>query len=230
MTRGPVLRLIILYSLLALLLTACSRDPNVRKQKYFESGERYFAKGKYREAAIQYGNAVQLDSRFAQAYYQLGESYLKFQDWKRAYPALSRAVELAPDNYPARIDIANMLVATRQPESLKAARAHLDVLREKQPNNPLTYEAWANYYAAQDNVAAAMQEMQKSIAVDPNRSESYLNMALLQLRSDLPDQADVNFKKAADLDPKGKYTVTDTVVRGEQAMFEKKPATDKKSA
>src|SRR5205807_10019161 len=34
-------------------------------------------------------------------------------------------------------------------------------------------------------------------------SESYLNMALLQLRSDLPDQADVNFKKAADLDPKG---------------------------
>jgi ATP-dependent Clp protease ATP-binding subunit ClpX len=33
-----------------------------------------------------------------------------------------------------------------------------------------------------------------------------------------------------DLDPKGKYTVTDQVVRGEVALFDKKPATDKKSA
>ena len=203
MIRIPARRLIILCSLLALLFTACSRDPNVRKQKYFESGERYFAKGKYREAAIQYANAVQLDPRFAQAHYQLGEAYLKLQDWKRAYQELSRAVELAPDNYSARTDLANMLVVNRQSDDLKAAREHLDVLRDKQPNSPLTYEAWANYYAAQDNVPAAMQEMQKGIGVDPNRSESYLNLALLQLRSNLPDQADVNFKKAAELDPRG---------------------------
>jgi hypothetical protein len=30
--------------LLSALLTGCSRDPNVRKQKYFDSGEDYFAK------------------------------------------------------------------------------------------------------------------------------------------------------------------------------------------
>jgi ATP-dependent Clp protease ATP-binding subunit ClpX len=33
-----------------------------------------------------------------------------------------------------------------------------------------------------------------------------------------------------DLDPKGKYTVTEKVVKGEQTMFEKKPIVDKKSA
>src|SRR5205809_4696637 len=131
MSRSSSFRLFLVLACLAAFLTACSRDPNVRKQKYFESGERYFAKGKYREAAIQYSNAVQLDRNFAQAHYQLGEAYVKLQDWKRAYQALSRAVELAPDNYPARIDIANMLVVTRQPENLKAARAHLDVLRDK---------------------------------------------------------------------------------------------------
>src|SRR5438445_12910263 len=109
MSRSGVVRLLLVCSLAATLFTGCSRDPNVRKQKYFESGERYFAKGKYREAAIQYSNAVQLDRNFAQAHYQLGEAYVKLQDWKRAYQALSRAVELAPDNYPARIDIAHML-------------------------------------------------------------------------------------------------------------------------
>ncbi len=30
---------------LGVLLTGCARDPNVRKQKYLESGERYFDKG-----------------------------------------------------------------------------------------------------------------------------------------------------------------------------------------
>ena len=33
-----------------------------------------------------------------------------------------------------------------------------------------------------------------------------------------------------DIETKGKYIVTDEVVRGEASLFEKKPATDKKSA
>src|SRR2546430_17739453 len=105
MTRVPVVRLIILCFLLAMLFAACSRDPNVRKQKYFESGERYFAKGKYREAAIQYSNAVRVDPRFAQAHSQLGETYLKLHDWNRAYTELSLAVEQDPDNHSARVDL-----------------------------------------------------------------------------------------------------------------------------
>ena len=32
----------------AALLAGCHGDPNVRKQKYLESGERYSAQGKYR--------------------------------------------------------------------------------------------------------------------------------------------------------------------------------------
>jgi hypothetical protein len=51
-----------LACLLALsFLCSCSRDPNVRKQKYLESGDRYYDKGKVREAAIQYSNALQID-------------------------------------------------------------------------------------------------------------------------------------------------------------------------
>jgi Tfp pilus assembly protein PilF len=50
------------------LLAGCSRDPNVRKQKYLESGQCYFEKAKYREAAIQYSNAIQVDPRFADAH------------------------------------------------------------------------------------------------------------------------------------------------------------------
>lgn len=65
--------LAVLVGLTAGLLAGCSRDPNVRKQKYFESGTRYFEAGKYREAAIQYLNAVQVDPAYAEAHYQLAQ-------------------------------------------------------------------------------------------------------------------------------------------------------------
>ncbi len=208
MSRWLNVRLLFTCFLLAALFTGCTRDPNVRKQKYFDSGEKYFAEGKYREAAIQYSNAVQIDSRFAQAHYKLSQAYLKLGDSNRAFQELTRTVELAPDTYRAHTDLANLLVTVRNPDgspvqdSLKQAKTHLDLLREKQPNNPETHEAWANYYSAQNNLPAAMQEIQQAISADPSRSESYLLLALFQLRSNMPDQAEANFKKAIEADPK----------------------------
>lgn len=202
MTRSVIVRLLLICSLLATVVTGCSRDPNVRKQKYFDSGEKYFAEGKYREAAIQYTNAIQIDSRYAQAHYQLGQTYLKLGDLQRAYQELNLTLDYAADNYRAHTDIANLLVTSRNPDDLKQAKTHLDILKDKQPNNPETHEAWANYDVAQNNIGAAMLEMQQAIAADPNRSESYLLLALLELRSNLPDKAEEHFKKATDVDPK----------------------------
>src|SRR5208283_2926853 len=199
MSRCAVLRLVLAAFLMACLLTGCSRDPNVRKQKYLESGNRYRDQSKYSEAAIQYSNAIQLDPRFVEAHYQLAQTYLKLQDYNHAYAELLRTVDLAPDHYPAQLDLANLLISAHD---LNQASAHLDVLRAKQPNNPDTHEAWSNYYAAQNDPVSAIQEMQKAIAADPNRSESYLVLAYLQSGANLPDQAEASFKKAAALGPK----------------------------
>ena len=180
----------------------------MRKQKYFDSGESYFAAGKYREAAIQYANAVQIDSGFAQAHYKLGEAYLKLGQGDRALLELNRAVELAPDDFSARLTLVTTLLAARSPdgailpEYLNQAKPHLDFLRTKQPNNPEVYEAWASYYSDQNNPGAAMQEMQKAIAADPNRSASYLYLASLQFNAGQNDAAEKNFQKAIALDPK----------------------------
>src|SRR5437879_6578239 len=111
MRRSSTLRLLALGLTLALVLTGCTRDPNVEKQKYFESGQRYFARGKYRDARIQYLNALHLDSRYADAHFQLGETYLKLRDWNSAYQELSRTLEPNPDNYHAHLHLANLLLS-----------------------------------------------------------------------------------------------------------------------
>jgi tetratricopeptide (TPR) repeat protein len=208
MSRSVVVRLLLSCSVVAVLFTGCTRDPNARKQKYFDSGEKYFAEGKYREAVIQYSNAVQIDPKFAQGHDHLAQAYLKLGDTQRAYSELTRTVELSPEDYRAHTDLANLLTAARHPdgsafsEYLTQAKPHLDLLRDKQPNNPETHEAWANYYAAQNNLAGALQEAQQTVALDANRSESYLLLALLQIRANQPDQAEANFKKATAVDPK----------------------------
>ena len=187
---------------------ANAENPNTTVQNLIETGQHYFDQGNYSEAVVHYSKAIEIDPRSAHAQYQLGESYLKLHDPQRAYQALNQAVELAPDNYRARTDLANLLVTVRNSDgspnqdSLKEAKTQLDILREKQPNSPETHWACSSYYSAQSNLGAAMREAQQAIAIEPSRSESYLVLAMLQDKAKLSDQAEANYKRAIELDPR----------------------------
>jgi tetratricopeptide (TPR) repeat protein len=202
MSRSVTVRLLLVGFLIPALFTGCTRDPNVRKQKFLDSGDRYQSQGKYREAIIEYSNAIQVDDRFAEAHYQLSKAYLKVKDPNRAFYELSRTVNLEPDNYAAQLDLTNLLLSSRNPEDAKEAHNHLDLLRKQQPDSADTHLAWARYYAVQSSPAEAMQEIQKAINADPSRSESYLDLAMLQDHNKQPDLAEISFKKAAELGPK----------------------------
>jgi len=180
------------------ILSACSRDPNVRKQKYFESGQQYFQQGKYREAAIEFFNAIQIDQGFGEAHYRLAQSYLKLQQWSPAYQELSRTVELQPDNYQARDDLAKLLIAAR---NFEGAHEQTEILLQKRPNDAQTHVAVSSLLAAQGNFAGAVQEMEKAITLAPNQSDLYLGLALLQVKNNQMDTAETNFKRAIQLDP-----------------------------
>jgi tetratricopeptide (TPR) repeat protein len=85
-------------------LTACSRDPQVVKKRYFESGNKYFDKGRYKEASIQYRNALKRDQRYGPAHYKLALTSLKTNDLGAAVNSLRRAIELLPKDSPDRWD------------------------------------------------------------------------------------------------------------------------------
>ena len=68
-----------LVLLLVVMLGGCSLDPQKGKVKYLESGKRYLKAGKYQEASIQFRNAIKLDPRFAEAYYQLAQAELSLK-------------------------------------------------------------------------------------------------------------------------------------------------------
>lgn len=74
--------------------SSCSRDPNVAKRKYLESGNKYFDRGKYKEASIMYRSALKKDVRYGEAYHRLGMTALRLGDPITAERSLRRAFEL----------------------------------------------------------------------------------------------------------------------------------------
>src|SRR5579863_6325181 len=104
MQSGKLLRLLPAV----LLLASCSRDPRVQAQRYVENGNKFFAKAKYKEAAIMYRKALQKDLRFGDAYYRLGITDLKLANFGDAIHQLQRAVSLQPDNADAAVKLADI--------------------------------------------------------------------------------------------------------------------------
>lgn len=202
MRISSAFRVLLSLTLIAVILTACSRDPNVRKQKYFHSGQRYFEKGKYREAGIEFVNAIKIDQNYADAHYQLAQTYLKIQQPLRAYQELVRTVELQPQNYSARIDMAGLLIAAGQ---LQLAQEQTDWLLQNRPQDPQAHLVAANLLAAQADFPAAIVEMQKAITLAPGDGDLYFKLALLLLKGGQPDAAEANFRKAVELNPRALY-------------------------
>src|SRR5215467_2050784 len=90
------------------MIAGCTQDPNVKKQKYLEQGNRYYAQGKHNEAIIQLKNALQIDPSFSPAVQALARAY-RAKAWNAdALREWRRAVELDPGNVAAHAELAQV--------------------------------------------------------------------------------------------------------------------------
>ncbi len=177
--------IIFLLAVIGTSLTNCSYwSPNARKQRYYKSALGYFEKQDYRAAAIQLQNALKIDPQFADAHYELSQCYERLGMWSGAFAELSRTVDLAPRNWKAQVDIGNLLAAHREYQ-----RA-LDKAKLVLAANPQDVDAQtllANASAGLGNSEGSLEEMKKAIQLAPDRSKSYLNLALLEINAkDIP--------------------------------------------
>jgi tetratricopeptide (TPR) repeat protein len=183
-----------------LLLTGCKRDPNVQKQKYLESGKRYEKDGKLREAAIQFSNALKVDHNFAEAYYQLGKTYIEMGNVMAGYNQLLRAVDLGPSNLPARIELGNVLAAGGAPDrALVQAKAVLAI----DANNADAYALLARLDEKKGDHVQAAADIRHALAIDPKRADFHTELAVIETISGQDGgSAEQELQKAVSLDPK----------------------------
>jgi len=113
------MRFALVVLLSAFAVVSCNRDPNVAKKRYVENGNKYFDKGRYKEARIMYRNALQKDMRYGEAHYRLALTALKLGEIPVAVGELRRAAELLPEG------------AERTDANVRLADTYLALTRDK---------------------------------------------------------------------------------------------------
>jgi tetratricopeptide (TPR) repeat protein len=186
-----------LLLLLVLGLVSCNRDPNVAKVRYLESGNRYFAKGKYKEARIMYKDAIQKDQRYGPAYYKLGLTSLRLGMTAEAVQALRRALELLPPADPnrwnagIRLSEIYLTVGRDQKQLLDETERFCAELLKKDPNSfdghrlmgdlnfarSLGALSTARKDEAREFLAGAMAEYRKANAAKPGQTNVLMQLA-----------------------------------------------------
>ena len=181
---------------LVLVLAGCDRDPKVARVKYVNNGNKYFEKGKFKEASIMYRRALQKDLRYGEAWYRLGLTNLQLHDFGEARKNFLRAMDLDPANLDAIVksadlDLAQALVNPKARDRALADLRELVVqLKKRAPENYDVYRLTGYVGLLDKNGPAAIESFKKANAIKPEQSDLILILVQTLVANGQPDEAE----------------------------------------
>ncbi len=205
-----------------LTLVSCSRDPNVVKRRYLESGNRYFDRGKYKEAAIMYADALQKDRLWGPAHYKLGLTWIKTGNLGGAVSELHKAIERlprdSPDHWDATVKICEIFLAAEQARDNQPMMAETEkYILELLAHDSNSYDGHRlsgdyNFVLAQEAIKTgrvdegnglldnSQTEYEKASAIKPGQTGIAMQMARVATEKRKPDEADKIYRQVIDKD------------------------------
>lgn len=183
-----------------LLLGACSEDRNAKILRYLTSGEQYLKERKYSQAALQFRNAIILETKSSKAHYGLARAYLNLGNPAAAFEELSATVAIQPTNWDAQLDLANLHTARGE---FDKATACVEKVLKANPNHPLGRATLAMKYAATKDWGNAATEFEKAIRLAPDQVDFYTGLGrAVYVASGKLAEAEAVFKRAIAANPK----------------------------
>lgn len=187
-------------TVLTLLAQGCTRDPNVRKVKYLNSGKTYAAQGKEKEAIIQFSNAIKIDPHFAAAHFELAKAYAKTGSGMGAYTELRRAVDSDPKNVEARLNLGQIYLAGKQ---YQKAVEQADAILAIDPKNADAWGLKSGAALANNDREEALKDIQQALTYAPDRAGFHAQLGLIQGSDPATSKdAEASVRQAVKLDPK----------------------------
>src|SRR5262245_26865705 len=185
---------------LVLILAAfgCRTNPDVTKQEYVKSGDRYVAEKKYAEAIVQYRNALQQDPKFGEARTKLGDTYATIGDGPGALREYVRAADLMPNDIDAQLRAASLLLLGSQFEDAKT-RAEKAIAID--PKNVQARILRGDALAGLKDFDAAIKQLEDANKIAPTAG-AYAVIGSLKSASGEATDAERSFRSAVALAPK----------------------------
>jgi tetratricopeptide (TPR) repeat protein len=182
----------------AMMLSSCARDPQKAKARYLAAGQNYLKKGQYGDAVIEFRNALRLDPRFVDAYYQLAQAEAAQRAWTAAYASLEKAIGLDPNRLDARLDRGRLYLAARQFEK---AEDDANFILKQDSKHAGAYQLLGAALIGEKKSDQALAAFSKVTELLPNDDSNYVNMALVETTLHRLGEAEEHFKKAVHLNP-----------------------------
>ena len=189
----------VLILLVALTFIGCSGNPQSRRDKFLQRGNRYFDEGKYPEAAIEYRNALQADPNCADAHDRLATTYTKVGDWDGAVKELGQTIALQPNNVRAQLNLGNIVFAS---QDFERAGQIAFALLQRDPNNADAHSLMANVAEARGRHDEAASEIAKAVSLKPDNAAFYLTRGVFESNTGRLEAAERSYQKAIEIDPK----------------------------
>ena len=124
------------WILAAVLLGSCDRSPEAKLAKHVKRGDEYAKEEKFKEAVIEYKNAVKAVPMDPAAHWKLAKASIEAKDLRTAFAELQKTVELDPNNFEALGKLGEIYVmAGKTDEAAQIA----DNLIKSRPNDPQGY-------------------------------------------------------------------------------------------
>jgi putative PEP-CTERM system TPR-repeat lipoprotein len=188
-------------ALLAVLMpiAACSKDPEAAKRDYLERGNHFVEQKKLPEAVIEYRNAINVDARFGEARFKLAETYERLGDAQNAFNEFVRAADLLPDREDVQLKVGQYLLVARE---FGRAKGIAENLLQKNIKSVPAQVLLANALAGLKDFPAAITELETAVQLDPQRVDTYLNLAVYQAVSGNPAEAEAVLRNALSMAPR----------------------------
>jgi tetratricopeptide (TPR) repeat protein len=171
------------FVLLATVFAAgCSSEH--RAQRYMERGLELYQKGDLAKARLEFRNVLQIDPNDAEAWFMLAKLAEQQEEWTSTYSAYEKTVELAPENWEARVKLGTLLLADNRPDD---ALAQAEAVLEANPKDPAALALRGTVRLRQGDVDAALTDAETALLQDPALREALALRALVRIeQQDLP--------------------------------------------
>jgi tetratricopeptide (TPR) repeat protein len=179
------------------LCAACRRDPAALAGAFVDSGDRYAHAGKYREAILEYRNALQHQSTAA-IHAKLAAAYDGAGERENALAALAKVTVLDETNDSANLRVSQALVALGR---FDHARELAERVLRRQPSHVDALTIVAMAMAASGEGKAAQRKLDEAFAVDPQSRTAHLARASFEVRDRRLTEARQTLRRAAELHP-----------------------------
>src|SRR5580765_1661342 len=195
MSRLPIA---LTLALLCALPAACRRGPN-SKEQYLARGNAYAAQRKYREAIVDYLNAIQMDPKFGAAHARLADAYFRHDESRLALREYVTAADLLATDIGAQLNAAQALLLAG---SYQDAQGRAEKALAIDPRNATAQLIRANALAGLKDTDGAIAQLQNLVATNPKNADAYVTLAGMQAAKHDDAAAEASFLKAVDLEVK----------------------------